>query len=247
MFVASKTILSWEDKKTSRVTYIRFDVVTSETNEALVAVTEHPVEDGPDVADHARPEPETITIEALVSNKPTFSNPGVEKLMSFQTVEIDIRRAKPKLTSLTRSLTSAIGDLINPPANKALVLAPTGDFPDRVREMREKFEKARLAGARFRIVTAIRELDNMMLTRVATVRTPEFGGGAVTFQLDFRQVRIVKSKTVAAPVPAEARGAVPVSKGSQATKEDKKKEEKLKSLAAAGFDGVAGGLSKLGF
>ncbi len=56
-------------------------------------------------------------------------------------------------------------------------------------------------------------------------RTVEDGNGA-TFQVELTQVRVVKSETVDAPVPAELRGATDVSKGVKAT--DKKNDDKLK-------------------
>lgn len=46
------------------------DASVQETHVANVEVTKHPVEQGAAISDHAREEPETVTIEGLVSNTP---------------------------------------------------------------------------------------------------------------------------------------------------------------------------------
>jgi hypothetical protein len=52
------------------VAAIEFDVVVSEAHDAEVEVTEHPVEQGADITDHARVKAVTLTIEGIVSNTP---------------------------------------------------------------------------------------------------------------------------------------------------------------------------------
>lgn len=238
--------LSWEDKRSFVTTSVRFDVVTSETHEALVAITDHPVEDGPNVSDHARDEPDTIAIEGFVSNSPLFSNPGAEKFVAYQNVTLTMPKKETNVLAFTSNLVGAIDGFLNPGPSKALVLAPVGELSARARAFYDTLAKAKSEKARIRVVSPVRELENMMIRRLAVVRTPENSGGFL-FQVELRRVVIVKSETVDAPMPTEPRGLLPVSKGSQATKEDKKKEEKLKSLAAGGADALSGALGKLGF
>lgn len=54
----------------AKIGAIELDASLTESHDAEVDVTEHPVERGVDVADHIRPKPETVTIEGLVSNRP---------------------------------------------------------------------------------------------------------------------------------------------------------------------------------
>lgn len=49
---------------------ITLDVSLSETHASKVEVTEHPVETGASIVDHARPKPDVLTIEGLVSADP---------------------------------------------------------------------------------------------------------------------------------------------------------------------------------
>jgi hypothetical protein len=49
---------------------VEFDASVSEAHNDEVEVTEHPVEDGSDVADHIRKLPNVITIEGLITNTP---------------------------------------------------------------------------------------------------------------------------------------------------------------------------------
>ena len=54
----------------SKIDSIELDASISETHTGSVAVTDHPVEKGFNVSDHARPEAETLQIEGFISNTP---------------------------------------------------------------------------------------------------------------------------------------------------------------------------------
>lgn len=252
----SKLILRWEDPKTRLGTSIRFDVVSSETHEALVAITDTPVEEGPNVVDHARDEPETLAIEAFVSNNPLLSNPEAERYVDFQQQTLTYPKKNTRggiggaLATVANGASiglNALNDLISGGQPKAmLALASIADLPPRARAMHDTIKDAKTKHVRIHVVSPVQELDDMMIQRLSVRRTPEKAGGFV-FQLELRKVRIVTALTVDAPVPVEARGALAVPKGSQATAKDAKKEAKLKSLAAGGFDLLSGALGKLGF
>jgi hypothetical protein len=59
--------------KNVKIDSLVVDCTISESHEASVTVTKHPVEDGAKITDHARPEPVTLTIEGMVSNTPIAS------------------------------------------------------------------------------------------------------------------------------------------------------------------------------
>src|SRR5258708_22204820 len=50
--------------------YLTFDVSLSETHQTDVEVTEHHIEQGAVITDHARPKPAVVTLEGLISNTP---------------------------------------------------------------------------------------------------------------------------------------------------------------------------------
>lgn len=255
-------ILYWIDKVSSIVKTVNFDVVSNETHDAAMAITQHPVEDGGDVTDNARPEPRKLSVEGYVSNKPLFSNLFANplnaaeqiKLLGFQATQLDLPKKQggaPIFTpgGLTSAVTSAIGSLINgAEASKAFVLRSGGDFPNRALKVYELLEEAREKRALISAITKFGTIDNMLIAKNTIPRTTEDGNGA-SFQVELQQIKIVKSETVTAPVPAEARGAVAESKGSKNTsKAGDKGKAQLKSALASTMDageGAFGAVAKL--
>ena len=53
---------------------IAFDCTVSEQHSDTLEVTEHPVEEGADVADHARKMPDVLTLQGIISNQPILLN-----------------------------------------------------------------------------------------------------------------------------------------------------------------------------
>lgn len=54
----------------SRLATLELDAVVSKSHGAEVDVTEHEVEEGANVTDHAKPKPETLRVEGLISDGP---------------------------------------------------------------------------------------------------------------------------------------------------------------------------------
>lgn len=81
-------LLSWKDKKSGVLMFAAFDVVSNETHDAVMQITSHPVEEGANVSDHARPEPIRLTVEGYVSNTPLFNNHGVRKYAEVVTTTV---------------------------------------------------------------------------------------------------------------------------------------------------------------
>jgi len=254
--------LEWKDKKSGVLQVVQFDVVTNETHEALMTITEHPVEEGTDVVDNARPKPMKLTIEGFVSNKPLWSNPGVELLSEYIPINLEIPKPirkkrpsrvkleipKPSLKLNVASLvTAGIGALVDlikggtyatlapePPAAgsvKATLLAPKDVYPDRAAAMHQVLLAGQIDRALVKVTSKMGQIENMLIEKVSVPRTVETGNGA-DFTVDLTQIRIVKSETVDAPVPAEKRGEKSKSLGSQAAK-DSKKDEKHEKVAAS--------------
>jgi len=273
-------VLSWLDKSSGETQIARFDIVSQETIEHIMQITTPPVEDGSKVVDHAVPENARITIEGYVSNKPLYSNPGVEKLIDInQTVTIDVVRkvrgtrparvslnvAKPPIAPNAAGLiTAGLGALVSAitggPVAELAAEDPDkyyehvrsaavqkssllfGDFPDRAKLLYEKLFAAQQARTLIKVAVRVAELDNMLISRLAVPRTPEDGSGATYIDLVPRGDG-VQSKTVAAPIPAELRGAKLNSAGSKAAQESKndaKKQNTLQSALFAAGNGLAG-------
>ncbi len=217
-----------------------FDQTQSEGHEATAEVTEHPVEQGSNIADHVRQNPIGLTLEMFVTNTP-IEDIGRGSIVSK---ELTIPRYSPPRQftpgSLFNILGAAIRDTIagGPQTFNAQVL----EFPepfDRVKEVHEQLLELWRAGASMSVVTSTRTYDEMVITSLSLPRT-EPGGG--TFTINFKQVRTVTTASVTAPAPAEKRGTPAVKKGSQATKpvngQDSSKAKSLafKALEALGLN-----------
>lgn len=250
------TLITWQDPDTGTVGVIRLDAVLSQSPEDTLTITDHPVEQGANVVDHAREEPTRLSIEGIVS---TLPNRHIDTDTGLQTFEltlpvrfrdrdsqtIDLHPPKPPITRSVGGLVSAgIGALLGntvkvqvrpetlPGTIKVQIQGLQQQSPrNRVRDVYEALLRVQSARALCTVNTRDRDYFDMMVERVAVSRSVD-NGASSQFQIDFKHIRIASSKTVAAPKPTETRGKGPVNNGSQAAK--KKEDPKpFKSLAAA--------------
>lgn len=221
-------VLTWQEPVTGQTIEVQFDVVTSDTYDAVMALSTHPVEKGAAITDHAREEPLHLSIEAFVSNSPLPSNPGVTKLMAPKSIDLQSRYPKPDPSgssipspgSVTRAVVGAVQELASPtlPPRAVVMAATDGRLAGRARDVFEKLEAARTGRLFVTVSTKLVDLDSMLIERVSVARNVETFGG-LPFSVDLSQVRVVSSETVDWPKPAQPRGAKKVNKGSQATEE----------------------------
>jgi hypothetical protein len=228
-------------------------------------VTEHPVEEGVNVADHVRPEQPRLTIEAIVSNIP---NPRIDTDLVDEPIELEASVSQdagtrqitldvasppitPSVTGLVRAGVGALGTALfgGPKATvqqdrrfvtkRGSVKVQRQRSPrDRRRDVYELLQKAHGRGLVCVVSTAMRDYFDMVLERVSAPRSVD-GGKKVTFSIDLKRIRVVSSETVAAPRPAEERALGAKNRGSQGAKPDSasKSGGKLKSMAAVAADG----------
>jgi hypothetical protein len=195
---------------------VTFDLVVSEGHESTSEVTEHPVERGSNIADHVRQNPQGLTLELYVTNTP------IEDLGrgAISILQIDVPTYTPPLAPTPGALFSAAENGINqairgnPGPVKAQVLGFPSPF-DRVKEVHDALLDLWKNGITSSVVTSVMTYDTMVLTRINMPRTEP---GGATFNLDLKQIRTVTTASVAAPKPAEKRGAPSQSKGSQSTR-----------------------------
>lgn len=249
------TLIYWQDPATGALGVIRLDAVLSQSPEDPVAITEHPVEQGADVTDHARAEPTRLSIEGVVSTVP---NPNVDTDAGFQLIDITVPGRRqgaaqtktlqppqppitPSIGGLVRAGIGAIvGTSINakfagesePTSQNVQIRGYKQNSPrNRVRDVYEALLKLKDARQFVTVSTRDRDYFDMLIERVGKQRNVDLGSSA-QFQIDFKRVRVSASKTVASPKPAEARGKQTVNKGSQATKK-KDEPKQFKSIAAS--------------
>lgn len=214
-------VLTWQDA-TGQTVDVQFDVISTDSYEAVMAITAHPVEKGAPVVDHAREEPKKLSIEGFVSNTPLPSNltDAERSKMAALPVALDYSagnkpQGAPLLSpgGLMQALSKAIGGEDKLPATVTAFRA-VGEMPDRARDVFEKLETARTSRSLITASTRLHSVNNLLIDHISVARTVESSGG-LPFQLGLTQVRIVSSETVSYPKPSQPRASKEVSKGSQ--------------------------------
>jgi hypothetical protein len=236
------TILNWADDAGAVVSAI-FDVDLQETHEGTNIITEHPVEDGADIADNVRPQLRRFTLEGFVSDTPLLSNPDVVNQTTFVGLELQIPEQPFKfgVSNLIGAGIGAISDAISPPKPLRVNMLTFDEFKSRKRAAFQALEDARINAREIRILTSLVEYDNMIIEQIVTTRSPDDGNGA-HFTITLKEIAKVSSDVTVAPEPAELSGAVKKAAGSKNVKDDQKQIEelKLKSFAANGLDFLIG-------
>lgn len=261
-------LITWNDEATGSIGVIRLDSVQTESPEDAMTITDHPVEQGANVVDHAREEPTRLSIEGLVSSLP---NPRVDKDTGFQSIELSVPVAiapgnqtikleppKPPLALTPGGLIQAgvVGlvdlvtggpnynatfrdaDYVQAVAHPKAQLLKQNSPRSRTRDVYEALLRVQSARTLVTVNTRDRDYFDMMIERVAKPRAADDGSSA-RFQIDFKRIRVAASKTVASPKPTEERGKGNANKGSQAAKaEAEPKATKRKTLLKAGLDAL---------
>jgi hypothetical protein len=262
------TSIYWTDTDSGEVVTVVFDAITALTPEDTVDITEHPVEEGANVTDHARSQAGRLTIECVVSMVPNIdldtdiglevvhlSPVNVMKPGAPQTVTLDIP-SPPIQLSESGLLQAGIGALTGllsgaPKAKLNGIAIPSlatqdvkllqQDSPrNRVRDIYQKLLLVKDQHALITVLTLHRDHFDMMIERIADPRTAADGSSA-KFQIDLKEIRTVSSQQVQAPKPSEPRAAAPKAGGSKNVTPDPDPAPKV-SLA----EQFAGSLSHLG-
>ncbi len=208
-------------------------MVTTETQELASTATEHPVEEGANIADHVRDELDRCSLEVFISNQPVYDWNARGGKVSKLPIKLQ------KYKAIGGAIKGAIGALLggNQEYN-AQVLQFSSSF-DAVGETIALLEKLKKQRQLINVVIPSKLYENMMLEKITVTRTAGSGDGA-QIHLDFKQLRMVEAKIVTAPIPTEIRGIIAKSKGAQGPKNAKAEVQK-KSVAKSLIDQLTGG------
>lgn len=228
------TVLTWEDASGALVSMV-FDVDNQETHDLQTEVTEYPVEDGSDVADNARDQLEMFTLEAYVGERVLPFNVEVFEKVQLKTIELQIpeRPLVASASALVGAAVGAIGSALfgGPPPVRAQLY--TLDLArSRKKAALELINGARKKRRLLRILTSMRDYENMLITGINVTRSPSDGDGA-TFTMTFKQVNFVESEVTSAPKPSEPIGSTKKSGGSKNAADDKSGKADAKRESAA--------------
>jgi len=222
-----------------------FDVVTNEGQELTSTVTEYPVEDGVNVADHVQRELDKVSLEVFVSQTPIYDlNGSGGKITS---IPINVTKYKPPLAPTPGAVFNAVGGALKDAVgsllgNKVEYAAQVLTFPEGYEPVAETLallEKLKNDVQLVSIALPSKLYENMCLTHIA-VKGDAGTGTSRAFTLDFTELRKVKVQIVNAPIPTEIRAMPMVSKGVQQPKEVPPTDAKKKSWAKAMADAAGG-------
>jgi len=202
--------IEWTDAA-GELQQLGFDVALREGYEGAAEVTEHPVEDGADVADHVRAQNEALTFEAWVTDHP-ITIPGT---------------AMDGVTGGTSTVALASGQRAT-----GLVYSQR---VERVRLVDETLRRLKDAGQVLTVRTGFREVGGCVIERYRVDRDAE-SGSALPVSLDFKRIRVATSRTVPVTAPTQRRGQRRGQRGAQpatTTPPDRR------SAAARGVDAAA--------
>lgn len=165
---------------------LELDATISNGFQGDVEVTEHPVEVGADMSDHARVKPEVVTIEGIISNTP-LNRSQATRIVQGRGVALET-------TALTDAPAGAAG-------HAETALAKLIDMKD--------------ARQLVTVVTERRTYKGMMLTSLSVPHDAKTGD-ALRFTATFKQVRLAEVRRKEVTVTREPKAKGKTNTGKQA-------------------------------
>lgn len=158
---------------------VELDASVLETYTTTAQVTEHPVEDGPDVSDHYRLEPESLSIEAWITNAPLRAPATQAEGATDQEGSQDVELLSSEQATLKLNTWG-------------------GASFDRVRAAYAELRGYMQSGALVPVETSLRAYLDMGITSLSPMRDASTGD-ALTFTIELKQLRKVGAQTAVVP------------------------------------------------
>lgn len=199
---------------------IVIDSCREETHTLTNTITDHPVEQGFNISDHVRPEPDMLTLTCFVSNTPLNREQ--------QTRSVQEGSVQFETTSSEGRQIGAVGGR----GEKAF----------------ERLKKLRDEGTLVSIYTPLRnygvtQTEGMVIQSLTIPRTRENFDG-LEFSVTFKQVRIVRNRQTKVPVSSDKRVPPRQKQGAKVPKEEEIKSNAIQVLEAgseSGNSSISGG------
>jgi hypothetical protein len=213
--------LTWDNGNSA----LYFDLTVEEKLESTLQITDHPVEDGPDISDNAKMELDKFSLRIFVSNAPLSDPNGWYGGTTQQQFTVP---APPALGigALEQVVEASLTQ--GQPGIQVQMLQWNAPI-DAVQATLDRLTWLQTSKTLMQVVTSKRRYNNALLMKVSFSRTSQDGSGG-SFQLEFKQIRLVQLAFTASPLPAQPRGNPPVSKGKKPPTPDPPK----RSVAIAG-------------
>lgn len=206
--------LQWQAAlATDPVPALFFDAVLSEDHERAADISEYAVEQGYAVVDNVRPLPSKLTLEVFVSNSPIISQDG--QVLPLTILIDPVGQAVLKLRVGNLAPINDPLSLLGPTSVTASTLQFTGDI-DYVGTTFATLVGLRDSATLLTITTPKAFYENMIIEKISMHRDASTGTSG-KFSLEFREIRIVSSKVVAAPNPSILTSTPETSQGAKST------------------------------
>jgi effector-binding domain-containing protein len=191
---------------TNEADSVYLDASLNENHVASAEVTQHQVETGPNIVDYIRPIPRKLTISGIATNTPIGTSVAASVVSARQAAGISTVSETDQQAGQLQKNQITIGG--QPVSYSALTFST--EF-DRVRAVYGSLVKAALAGALFRVVTALTVYQSpqgtsgpfggriMAITNFAVPQSAA-SGGSIRFAIDFMEVRLVDTQATSIPV-----------------------------------------------
>ena len=202
------------NRRTTKIDTIEIDSCLDETHQLSNTVTDHPVEEGFNVSDHSRPNPDVVTLRCFVSNTPLSSE---QRSRAVRQGDIDFRTSAASAVQI-------------------------GAVDGRGANAYTKLKKLRDEGTLIEVVTTLRTYgvsatEGMMIQEISIPRSKDNFDG-LEFSITLKQIRIVKNRQTTDQQQKERNTRKEKKEGQKTTEEPVDK----RSALAKNYD--EGGLSK---
>lgn len=220
-------------------TIITMDVSISETHSRTAVISQNEIEDGSNVADHVKLNPEKLTIEGLVSDSPV----GVlQSAIGAGLSSASQLAAGAASKALGPVAATAVGSAVGLAGGSiAGLLTGQNRNPKDMFKLLDDLWRKRQP---FTMVTALEKYDNMIITDLTVPRSASIGK-SLRFTMSLEKVQIVSSSIVQVPAfkVANAGGSSVAKLGKQASKTASAANGSNASLLLQGFQkfGFLGG------
>lgn len=172
----------------TKIGEVVLDASLRETHTGTATVTEHPVEEGANIADHVRPEPRKLSMDGVISNTPINRTQRTRVVEQFG----------------TEFVTSTLEDQRQGAAGYA-------------ESAYARLEEMRQSRTAFTVVTQIKTYVDMVFESLVIPRDSKTGD-ALGFQATLKEIIIVKNKTTRKVVSREPKAQPKNKTGTQTPK-----------------------------
>lgn len=199
--------LTWGDPLTdpaSALGQLHFDVVISEEHTRGAEVTDHTVETGIAITDHVRPLPDLLELEVFVSETPIQSSDAQVGPLPLQINPAGQQGGllSGGTTALAGSALIAAGLLQSPYPNTITAQVLQFDTEHNyVNTCYDTLTRLRNTATIIAVVTPKEVYFNMVIARIEMHRDSSTGTSA-RFRIEMKEVRLVSSNIVSAPLPS---------------------------------------------